>query len=74
MNTWNNYYNRTPFAEGVASTFDVCGNNSSFKNPLSGLSESQFITRSTGAYFQVVGKHMHQAINHYDGIFKNKKS
>lgn len=73
MNTWNNYYERAPFAEGVASAFDLCGNNSSFVNPSSNLPENQFIKHSMGVHFQDVAKYIRQTMNYYDGIHKNKK-
>ena len=74
MINWNRYYERSPFMEGIASTFDVFGENSSFRTPLDRQNKTQYIRRRMKMHFQEVGKYLNQAMNYYDEIQKNRKA
>ena len=73
MTNWNRYYERSPFMEGIASTFDVFGENSSFRTPLGRQNKTQYISRRMKMNFQEVGRYLNQAMNYYDEIRKNRK-
>lgn len=73
MINWNRYYERSPFMEGIAGTFDVFGENSSFHTSPDRQSKTQYIRRRMKMHFQEVGKYLGQAMNHYDEIQKDRK-
>lgn len=72
MNFFERFYRREPYAEGIASTFDLYGNNSSFKDQVLTKDENAFVVESMNAYFQEVGDHLRQAIYGYERDQRNK--
>lgn len=73
MINWNRYYERSPFMEGIASTFDIFGENSSFRKPLNRKSKTQHVGRRMKMHFREVGRYLNQALNHYDEKQKSRK-
>ena len=76
MIKWNSYYERSPFMEGVSSTFDLFGRNSSFRKPwerYQSLGETNYIKQTMGMHFGEIYKYLMGAINQYGEIQKNRK-
>ncbi len=71
---WDNYYERRPSIEGIAGTFDLFGENSSFHFPRCRQSETGYVRYTIGNNFQKVGRYLLLAMNCYGEIQKSRKS
>jgi uncharacterized membrane protein len=63
-NIWEQYYDRSAFREGMASSFDLFGEGSSFKNKYR-ESEITFATKSIYSYFSEVSRYLNESAKHF---------
>ncbi len=65
MDTWNKYYDRSGYLEGVSSTFDLFGENSSFQSPTGQFSEVDYIRYSLNRSFNRSSKYLRIAMRKF---------